>query len=110
MPVDRMQEAVFGLPKIAPRISAELLESRLVPAFRALAADRVWLVRAAAAAALPAVAGTLPAGKLLASLAFQLSSRIHTKAGLLLKILYQATQVIAGEFGESGEAGESGDT
>ncbi len=57
-----LQEVVFGLPRLAPRLPQEEVNSQLMPAFRKLAADRVWLVRAAAASALPAIAGLLPEG------------------------------------------------
>ncbi len=58
----RLQEVVFGLPKLAPRLSQGLVQSQLLPVYRKLAADRVWLVRAAAASTLPAIAGFLPSG------------------------------------------------
>lgn len=61
-PCMRLQEVVFGLPKLAPRLSQGLVQSQLLPVYRKLAADRVWLVRAAAASTLPAIAGFLPSG------------------------------------------------
>ena len=57
------QEVVFGLPKIAQRLPQNVCEEQLLPLYCKLAADRVWLVRAAAASTLPAVAELLlPAG------------------------------------------------
>lgn len=56
------QEVVFGLPKLGARVSDGVCTELLLPAFRRLAADRVWLVRGSAAASLPAMAGLLPPG------------------------------------------------
>ena len=58
----RLQEVVFGLPKLASRLPQGLVQSQLLPVYRKLTADRVWLVRAAAASTLPAIAGFLPSG------------------------------------------------
>jgi hypothetical protein len=51
---------VFGLPKIAQRLPEEERVEQLLPLFQQLARDRVWLVRAASASTLPAMAGLLP--------------------------------------------------
>ncbi|KAK9915287.1 hypothetical protein WJX75_007134 [Coccomyxa subellipsoidea] len=62
------KEVVFGLPRLAPKLSQQQLESQVMPAYRKLTKDRVWLVRAASASALPAIAGFLPAGEARAAL------------------------------------------
>lgn len=54
---------MFGLPRLAPKLSQQQLESQVMPAYRKLTKDRVWLVRAASASTLPAIAGFLPAGE-----------------------------------------------
>jgi hypothetical protein len=56
------QEVVFGLPKLGARVSEGACLEQLLPAFRSLAGDRVWLVRGSAAASLPAMAALLPPG------------------------------------------------
>lgn len=57
------QEVVLGLPALGARVPSGACERDLLPAHRALAADRTWLVRAAAAATLPALAALLPEGR-----------------------------------------------
>ena len=56
------QEVVLGLPQLGGRVSEGVREQRLLPAYRALVADGTWLVRAAAAAMLPAMTALLPPG------------------------------------------------
>lgn len=53
---------MFGLPKLGARVCGAVRQEQLLPAFKKLAGDRVWLVRGSAAATVPAMAALLPAG------------------------------------------------